>query len=73
MNIKTKSPKHCHCGQLLHFKDDKDKQNLAAAIDEYGEFIEVRERGRVFKVPRSYIYLHGIRGKELAKLGFKEL
>ncbi len=37
------------------------------------EFIEVEVSGRRYKVPRHYIALHGLKGADVAALGFEEV
>ena len=64
---------HCHCGEPLHYTD----KGLEAMLKEYtrdlGEFIPVQVDGRVWRVQRHYIALHGIKGKDLSTLGFEEI
>ena len=63
----------CHCGLELHYTDEKIKQQVQEVIDRFGPFIDVVVGGRTFRVQRHYIALHGIKGKDVAQLGFKEV
>lgn len=65
-------PTHCHCGRPLHYTDPKIEAQLREITEQLGEFIPVTVGGRTFQVQRHYIALHGIKGKDLASLGFKE-
>lgn len=63
----------CHCGKSLHYTDMKTKAQVDMIVDRFGSHIAVNVEGRTFQVPRHYIALHGIQGKDLERLGFKEL
>lgn len=43
-------------------------------IDKFGEFVKVSyaPTGKTYSVPRIYIAIHGLKGKDLSKLGFIE-
>jgi len=63
----------CHCGQPLHYSDQKIRAMVEHWVERLGEHIIVTdESGRKFKVPRHYIALHGIKAAELDSLGFEE-
>jgi hypothetical protein len=64
----------CHCGKPLHYKNSLAEHFVNEAIKKKGEFVTVRslESGKYYKIPRHYIALHGLRGKELDSYGFKE-
>lgn len=63
----------CHCGLELHYTDKELQKQVQKIVDEFGPYIEVNVAGRKFRVQRHYIALHGIKGKDVAKLGFQEV
>lgn len=63
----------CHCGEPLHYTDPRVRVQMEMLIEQVGEFVTVRVEGRAWRVQRHYIALHGIKGAELASLGFEEL
>lgn len=63
----------CHCGLDLHYTDPKLQEQVQEIVDKLGPFIEVIVDGRKWRVQRHYIALHGIKGKDVSKLGFTEL
>lgn len=64
----------CHCGRPLHYKDLSLKAQLEELVAKLGPNIEVQCQGRTYLVQRHYIALHGgIKGKDLATLGFREV
>lgn len=65
-------PTNCHCGRPLHYNDPKIEAQLKELTQQLGEYMQVTVAGRTFLVQRHYIALHGIKGKDLASLGFKE-
>lgn len=65
--------KLCHCGQPLHYKNPAVERLVERVIAQRGETINVRADGRSFRVPRHYIALHGLKGAEVAQLGFEEV
>jgi hypothetical protein len=67
--------KLCHCGQPLHYTDEKIKENVEKVIAEEGEYITVTyiKNGKSYKVQRHYIALHGVFGHQLEELGFEEV
>lgn len=73
MKTNVKTNHKCHCGEELHYTDMERKEAVEALIKRFGEFIEVKADGRTWKVQRHYIALHGIKGKDLATLGFEEV
>jgi len=42
-------------------------------VERFGEYITVDANGRKYLVQRHYIALHGIKGKDISKLGFREV
>ncbi len=64
---------YCHCGRPLHYSDPEIEKRVRMMVVGLGEFIPVHCAGRTFKVQRHYIALHGIKGSELAMLGFEEI
>ena len=63
----------CHCGQPLHYTDDRTRAMVESLIAALGERMRVTVGGRTWLVPRHYIALHGIRSVELPLLGFEEV
>jgi len=63
----------CWCGKPLHYKDKKTEKMVQELVDQLGEFVLVTVAGRTFLVQRHFVALHGIEGKDLSKLGFKEI
>jgi hypothetical protein len=66
---------YCHCGKPLHYDNQKERIAVEGYVKRFGEFVccADMQTGRRFKVPRHYIALHGLQGKDLATLGFLEL
>jgi len=67
------STTRCHCGRPLHYTDPALQAQLEELVDKLGPNVETIYMGRTYLVPRHYIALHGIKGKDLPALGFKEL
>jgi hypothetical protein len=65
--------KLCHCGRKLHFSNANQKRELEEIINRFGENITISRDDKKYLVPRTYIALHGIRDKDISKLGFKEV
>lgn len=63
----------CACGKPLHYSDPSAQHQIDALVSELGEFIEVTVGGRSWLVSRHYIALHGLKGSDLASLGFEEV
>lgn len=65
---------NCWCGRPLHYKNKSDKQMVEGVVSRFGEYINVQvEDDKTYRVPRHYIALHGITGKDLPALGFQEV
>lgn len=65
--------KLCHCGKPLHYTDPEVRSQVEQLIEQLGEFIEVQVNGIVWRVPRHYIALHGIKGADVSTLGFERV
>jgi hypothetical protein len=67
--------KMCACGKPLHYTDPQMQKLVEYQIAQLGEnmVVTLAETGRKFRVPRHFIALHGLKGKELPTLGFTEL
>jgi hypothetical protein len=65
--------KLCPCGKPLHYTDPGVEREVAAVVEEKGEFQRVTVNGRTWLVSRHYIALHGLKGSEVASLGFQEV
>jgi len=63
----------CHCGKPLHYSDKKEQKGVQKLVDQLGEFVPVTVGPRTWMVQRHFVALHGIKGKDLADLGFKEV
>lgn len=63
----------CHCGLPLHYTDKKLEATMLELTAQLGEYLPVTVDGKTYNVQRHYIALHGIKGKDLAQLGFKEI
>jgi hypothetical protein len=63
----------CHCGQPLHYTDDALRADMEKLTADLGEYLPVTVGKRTWRVQRHYIALHGIKGKDLAALGFEEI
>lgn len=67
------SEKLCFCGLPLHYTDPEIESHMMKIIKERGEYITIHCNGKSFRVPRHYIALHGLIGKQLENLGFEEI
>ena len=63
----------CHCGRPLHYADPVIESMVRYLISQLGEYIEMTVAGHTWLVQRHYIALHGVKGSELASLGFPEV
>jgi len=69
----------CACGLELHYTDQALRAYVNAMISVSGATVEVEVLGggKVYKVPRHYLALHGLNAKDLpelaAKHGFEEV
>jgi len=62
----------CHCGRPLHYNNPIAQALVERLIKELGPLVSVTVEGRTWRVPRHYIALHGLRGSDVATLGFEE-
>ena len=58
----------CACGQPLHYIDPASEEVVQNLVDKLGEFVNVREGGRTYKIPRHYIALHGLQAATLPQI-----
>lgn len=64
----------CYCGRALHYTDTKTQTQVEEVIKKFGPNIVIKlDNNKRFLVPRHYIALHGIKNKDLNKLGFQEV
>ena len=63
----------CHCGKPLHYTDPKALDFVNEMIRLKGPNLVVTVNGRSWIVPRHYLALHGLKGSEVASLGFPEI
>jgi len=63
----------CHCGKPLHYTDKSLQDHIEEMCSRLGDRMEVEVSGRRFLVPRHYIALHGLKGADVASLGFEEV
>jgi len=66
-------PGDCYCGRALHYKAQAERERVQQLVDILGEFIPVAFKSKKYSVQRHYIALHGLKGEDLAKLGFEEI
>lgn len=66
---------YCHCGKPLHYSDWGIHYLVDSIIAERGgdQYIPVTVGKRTWLVQRHYIALHGLKAKELPRLGFEEI
>lgn len=63
----------CACGKPLHYRRPELRAMIERFVRELGPDVRVRVGARTWLVPRHYIALHGIRGRDLPWLGFPEV
>jgi hypothetical protein len=63
----------CHCGRPLHYTDPVAERFVREMIALKGPNLVVTVAGRSWSVPRHYLALHGLKGSEVASLGFREI
>lgn len=63
----------CHCGKPLHYRSPNVQAQVQRLIDDLGECVRVKAGGRTWLVPRHYIALHGLKGRQIEYLGFEEI
>jgi hypothetical protein len=63
----------CHCGQPLHYTSQRVAAWVGEEIRLLGPTVIVTVGGRSWRVPRHYIALHGLKGRDVAGLGFEEI
>lgn len=63
----------CYCGKPLHYTDKRTSKFINEMVRTLGEFVNVIYLDKIYKVPRHYIALHGIKGYQLGELGFEEV
>jgi hypothetical protein len=63
----------CHCGEPLHYTDPRTEEYVRRMVAVQGPTVKVVVENRAFMVPRHYIALHGLSGKDVADLGFEEV
>ncbi len=64
---------NCHCGLPLHYTDKELEAQVRHIVERFGEYITVEAGGHKYLVQRHYIALHSIKGKDISKLGFREV
>lgn len=60
----------CYCGQPLHYAQARHRAAMDQIVALKGRYIPVETPDGVFLVCRHYIALHGVRGRDVTKLGF---
>lgn len=63
----------CLCGKPIHYTDKELEAMMNDLVQELGPYIPVTVDGKTWQVPRHFIALHGIKGKDIATLGFSEV
>ena len=74
VNVKYAVPPHgyCACGELLHYTNPLIQMFTDRMIAKHGQTVKMKTTSgdAWFLVPRHFLALHGIKGVELADLGF---
>jgi hypothetical protein len=65
---------YCQCGQPLHYQNPDIGKMVEELIEIRGEYIEVQvaRNFKTYMVSRHFIALHGLKGKDVSKMGFME-
>jgi hypothetical protein len=66
-------PGYCPCGRRLHYPDPAVRAFVEGLVEDLGPSILVRCQGRLWRVDRHFIALHGLKASELPTLGFPEV
>jgi hypothetical protein len=68
-------PGYCQCGQPLHYSSELLRAMIERLTEGAGgdPMVEVHYHGRVWRVQRHYIALHGLKAANLPFLGFEEI
>lgn len=69
----VKNIDRCPCGLPLHYEDKQLQHDVEGIIDKLGPNVLVEYDHKSYSVPRHYVALHGIKGKNVPALGFKPL
>ena len=70
----TDAPELCHCGQPLHYTSREIEAKIRAIVAEKGEYVDIRVDGYgTWRVQRHYVALHGLKGADVASLGFERV
>lgn len=64
---------NCFCGHPLHYINPMVEKTMHDMVALLGENVKVTFEGRTWEIPRHYIALHGLKGKDVPNLGFKEI
>jgi hypothetical protein len=72
MKTATTTKKRCWCGQSLHYTSHDQEQQVEEVSAKYGQYMRIKTGAdSTYSVPRHFIALHGLNGKDLSLLGFK--
>jgi hypothetical protein len=66
-------PGLCACGKPLHYDSPAIQRMVEAIIRQTGWYVVVRVGNRAWLVPRHYLALHGLKARDLPRLGFEEI
>lgn len=69
----TDATERCPCGRPLHYGDPAIRRLVDGFVAALGPTLRVTVGGQTWLVARHYIALHGLRGAEVASLGFPEV
>lgn len=58
----------CPCGRPLHYSSRTVELVMQGLVDEHGADVRIHYGARIYSVPRHYIALHGLAGRELPEL-----
>ena len=62
------TPELCPCGLPLHYTDRRIEGYVRTLIHEHGPTVEIHTPEGVWRVPRHYIALHGVKAENVPQL-----
>ena len=65
---------YCQCGHPLHYQNTEIEKIVTELCDIKGDYIIVQstKNFKSYMVQRHFIALHGLKGKDVSKMGFME-
>lgn len=61
-------PERCPCGRPLHYLDPEMESAVRHLVEELGPLVSIVSNEGVWRVPRHYIALHGVRATAIPHL-----